>query len=186
MNIEDSAKDSEMKYQVLYDIVFHEYKTEIERSKSIDEKVTKLFTVLNILITIIVALLTRSIYWEYLGEANIILKILNILAMIIMFNFLAKAWFSLFKHLKSRRVKKLEIGLGNDFEDIVYDDSKNVSFLYFKAYKTYQKSILENASISNDSYQALEESWQSIKVGFSLFCIFMFVLFLNLLQGVAV
>ena len=183
MNIENDVEDSSAKYKILYEIIFHEYKTEINRSEAIDEKVTKFFTVLNILLTLLIALLTRPIYWESFTHINILLKVVSILSIMFLFYFLASAWLDLFKHLRSRKVTKLELGLNNEFEDIVYDDDKDINFLYFKAYKTYQEAIWENAKISNISYQSLENTWHSIKYGFGSFCLFIFFLFLTLLQG---
>lgn len=176
------VQDDSTKYKLLYEMIFHEYKTEIDRSQAIDEKVTKFFTVLNILLSLLIALLTRPIYWESFVEINLFFKVVNILSAMLLFGFLAAAWFDLFKQLRIRKVTRLELGLNNDFENIVYDDDKDINYLYFKAYRTCQESISENAKISNKAYLALENTWYYIKYGFGSFCIFIFFLFLTLLQ----
>ena len=40
------------KYKVLFELATQEYKAELERSKSIEDKVSKLFTILNILLSL--------------------------------------------------------------------------------------------------------------------------------------
>ena len=50
---------------------------------------------------------------------------------------------------KSYQVKKVVLEQDNEFEDIVYDDSKGMDFLYWKAYKNCQSAIEYNRNSSN-------------------------------------
>ena len=52
--------DINTKFKTLYDVAFHEYKDECERSKRIDEKVGRIFTVLNIFIVLAITAVTMN------------------------------------------------------------------------------------------------------------------------------
>lgn len=178
VNLTPTIKETDKeKYKLLFDVAFHEYKSEIERAKSVEDKVNKLFTVLNILMTVFIALLLRQDFWLLLKKLNNFFQFLEFMLMAVIFGYLAMAWYELFKNLKTRKVVKLE--LETDYEDIVYDDSKDVNYLYWKLYKTYKSAIVENSILSNEYHQSLTDAWKYIKTLFIAFCLFILMVLAN-------
>ena len=59
-----TAPELATKFKTLYEIAFHKYKDECDRSKRIEEKVGRIFTVLNIFIVLAVTAITKNEYWS--------------------------------------------------------------------------------------------------------------------------
>lgn len=172
------------KYKVLFELATQEYKAELERSKAVEDKVNKLFTILNILFTLFVALLTNKFIWDIMKQVDIFFKILEIILAMFIFYFLTNAWLKLFQNLQNRFVKKLELKPDNVYEEFAFDELQNVNRIYWKVYLTYQESISSNEEESNNRYQSLEVARKYIKKAFYTFCFFAFTLFLTfILKG---
>ena len=166
------------KYKVLFELATQEYKAELERSKSIEDKVSKLFTILNILLSLFIALLTNKYIWEAIKDVLIFFKILEIFLIMFIFYYLITAWLEIFQNLQNRFVEKLKLEPNNPYEEFAFDDLENVNRIYWKVYLTYQESISANEKDSNTRYQSLELARKYIKKALYLFCIFVYTLFL--------
>lgn len=176
--------DDENKFKLLYELIYAEYNSEIARSKKVEEKAVRLFTVLNIIFPLLLTVILKYQFWKELQSINVLITSVLIFLFVVIFCSLIFAWFELFKNLRNKKIAKIDLTKDNEFEDIVYDDSKDMSYLYWKIYKTCQKAIEDNKLNSNELYQSLEKAQDWIKRAFSLFCIFLLILFFCYLHKV--
>lgn len=174
------------KFKFLYELISAEYKDEIERSRKVEEKAMRLFTFLNIIFALLASIVLKYDFWKELKEVNTMIVGFLVFLSILIFLLLIDAWRVLFKSLKNKKVKKLVLEQDNEFEDIVYDDSKGMEFLYWRAYKNCQSAIEYNRNSSNELYHSLDIAQNWIKQAFTLLCVFLFVLFLCYLKRVCV
>ncbi|HAV5451923.1 TPA: hypothetical protein JI086_17695 [Acinetobacter baumannii] len=177
---EDS--DINTKFKTLYDVAFHEYKDECERSKRIDEKVGRIFTVLNIFIVLAITAVTKNEYWTNFKTHNIFFQTFEIFILILFFSFLFFAWSKLLSAMQDNEIKKIE--LNHQLEDLVYEDEKNANYLYWTIYRTYRRSLEQNTVHMNLRSKTIEDSLKDLKKAFWCFVSFIFILFLTLLKSI--
>lgn len=173
--------DSDVKFKTLYDVALHEYKDECERSKRIDEKVGRIFTVLNIFIVLAITAVTKNEYWNIFKTHNIFFQLFEIIVLIIFFIFLFCAWSKLLSAMQDNEIKKLE--LNHQLEDLIYDDEKNAKFLYWTLYKTYRRSLEQNTVHMNSRSKTIEIALKDLKKAFWCFICFISILFLTLINS---
>lgn len=175
-----TAPELATKFKTLYEIAFHEYKDECERSKRIEEKVGRIFTVLNIFIVLAVTAITKNEYWNSFKNHYLIFQIFEIIILLLFFSLLFFAWSKLLSVMQDAKVKKLE--LNHELEDVIYDDEQNPNHLYWKLYKTYRSSIEQNTVEMNLRSKIIEDALKDLKKAFWCFISFIFILFLTLLK----
>lgn len=174
----DNMDKESAKFEFLYHLIKAEYQSEIERIQKIDERAMRLFAVLSVIFPLLANIVLRYEFWKSLKELDSWIFAFLIGLMISIFLALMSAWYELFKNLRNKKIEKIDFGYHNVFEDIVYDDSKNMQFLYWQTYKTCQMALMRNLEEANRYYQSLEIAQDWIKRAFTLFCVFLFTLFL--------
>lgn len=132
------------KFKLLYELSNAEYKDELERSDKINVRATHIFTVLNVAFPLLVGVVLRDEFWRSLKDFNyFVIGVLCFLVLAI-FSCLISAWYRLFEIFRNRKVRKIDLVNGGEFEDVVYDDNKDLNYLYWKLHKTFQALIKEN------------------------------------------
>lgn len=170
------------KFKLLYEITYSEYKDELDRIKSIEDKTGRLFTLLNLTVTLFVTFLTNKLVASFYSKLVIGSQALLVVLVLGIFITVILAWFELFKNLNNKKYKRLELKANNVFEDIAYDDSKDINYFYWQAYKTLQKAIEENGKFADESFKSLSSALEYLKYSSIIFClilIFHYSAFLN-------
>lgn len=175
----DNAKE---KFKLLYEIAYAEYKEELDRIKSIEDKAGKIFTLLNLSVTLLVTFLTNKLVANFYNNLVILSQGILTGLVILMFITVILAWFELFKNLTNKKYKRLDLKANNTFEDIAYDDSKDINYFYWQAYKNLQKAVDENSKFADSSFTSLSSALDFLKYASIIFCVilvFLYIAFLN-------
>lgn len=169
------------KYKLLYEISNEEYKAENLRFDSVIDKASKLFALLNVLISLLFTLIISKYFLEVYTKLNTFFRVITILLFISVLIFLLVAWLKLFKLFKNKISFRIDLKNDNELEKIVDDDTKHVNHLYFVAYRAYQKSIAENANQTDSYFIELQSAWRLIQYAFACFSFVVIELLIALL-----
>lgn len=169
------------KYKLLYEISNEEYKAENLRFDSVVDKASKLFALLNVLISLLFTLIISKYFLEIYTKLNTFFREITILLFISVLIFLLVAWLKLFKLFKNKISFRIDLKNDNELEKIADDDTKHVNHLYFVAYRAYQKSIAENANQTDSYFIELQSAWRLIQYAFACFSFVVIELLIALL-----
>lgn len=175
-------ESSVLKFQILYEKAIEDYTFEVQRLRNVDEKASKIFTALNILILASITALTRPEYWRYFLEHNIFFQGLELLIIFLFVFYIYESWSKLVSILHGKTIAKIR--LDKKIEDIPYDDSKNIEFLYHYLYIAYKKATTANSSFSTSVYEILKLSIYDLQKAFIFLIIFLFFFLLTILKGI--